>query len=116
MKNYCIDYRNCNKYNAIVYASSYINPFENLVEINKDISDKVKQKCFILFDLLLTNGDNFNRFVEAYYDGNAIVEDTIKVVSISSELEDINSHYKGRNTEVNNSVLSPGEKYRILRM
>ena len=73
---------------------------------------------FVLFDLLLSNGDSFNRFAEAYFDGYEIKRDMICVVSLNDtkQLKYINSHYKERTVELNNSVLTPSEKYKYSKL
>ena len=115
--NYSIEYRKHNKYLAVIYSSSYINPFDSIKEINNEMKHNSLKEGFVLFDLLLSNGNNFNRFFEAYFDGQEIKKESITVV-VSKEivnLKSINSHYKGRTKEVNNSVLSPSEKHKFLR-
>ena len=115
--NYSIEYHRHDKYLAVIYSSSYINPVDSIKEINGDMERNLLKEGFVLFDLLLSNGNNFNRFFEAYFDGHEIKKDTVTVV-VSKEIDDlksINSHYKGRIKELNNSVLSPSEKYRLLK-
>ena len=118
MTNYSIDYNKCSKYLAVIYSASYVNPFENIADITKEIQKKYLDTGFVLFDLLLSNGDSFNRFVEAYFDGREIKKDSICVVSLddTKTLSKINSHYRGRNNELNNSVLSPSEKYKYSKI
>lgn len=116
MKNYSIDFHQYDKYAAIIYASSYISPFDSLYEITNDIKLKIENAGYILFDLLLTNGDSFNRFAEAYYDGYEIRESSIKVISLKvpDDLKYINAHYFGRAKELNNSVLPPTERIKYM--
>lgn len=110
--NYSIDFCKCNKYSAIVYSVSYINPFESISEISTDIRTMLPEAGYVLFDLLLSNGDNFNRFAEAYFDGTEIKRDSISVISLDDvgQLKQINRHYKGRLVELNNSVLASSER------
>lgn len=115
--NYSIEYHKYNKYLAVIYSSSYINPFDSIKQINDEMKHNSLKEGFVLFDLLLSNGNNFNRFFEAYFDGQEIKKETISVV-VSQEIADIkiiDSHYRGRIKELNNSVLSPSEKYRFLK-
>lgn len=115
MANYNIDYKKCNKYSAVIYSSSYINPLDSITDITFEIKRNLIGAGFVLFDFLLSNGDNFNRFAEAYFDGKEIKRDTICVVKLENvnELKQINAHYKGKNKELNNSVLSSSEKYKF---
>ena len=117
LKNYCIDFCECDKYSIVVYSVSYINPFVDLNDISNKIKETSPVSGFVLFDLLLSNGDSFNRFAEAYFDGMEIKKGTISVVSLHNEkqLTQINSHFKGRFAELNNSVLSPSERLRFAK-
>ncbi len=112
--NFSIDFIKSNKYSAVIYSVSYISPFNSLNDITAEIRANLRKKGFILFDLLLSNGDCFNRFAEAYFDGEKIILDSITIIDIEdiTQLKHINAHYKGREKELNNSVLSPSEKYK----
>lgn len=71
----------------------------------------------MLFDLLLSNGDNFNRFAEAYYDGSDLSTDSISIADISSEqLKGLNIYYRGKTKELSKSVLSTKERFRFAMM
>lgn len=117
MKNYSIKYCCYNKYSAIIYSTSFYNPLENVNDISKDLSHNLFNSCFILFDLLLSNGNSFNRFVEVYFNGKEIEKSSIHIVTINntSNLSYINSHYKNRFHDINNSILSPSEKLKLLK-
>ena len=114
MKNYYIDCTAIDKYTAIVFSVSYINPLNSIEEINLDINSRLKSPGYLLLDLLLSNGDNFNRFAEVYYDGSKLLLDTASVVSFTdtNKIEKMNTHYRGRTTELSNSVLSIKEAYK----
>ena len=76
------------EYDYIIYPSSYINPLSKIKRLNEKLKNKINYPCTLLFDLLLCNGDNFNRFAKAYYDGEKIIRDSIEVVKIEGkELE-----------------------------
>lgn len=112
MTNYYIDFNKYNKYSAVIYSTSYRSPFDSIGSITEELRINLSEAGFILFDLLLSNGDSFNRFVEAYFDGKEIKRDSISVISINDmkQLKQINSHYNGHFDELNNSVLSPSER------
>ena len=65
--NYSIEYHKHNKYLAVIYSSSYINPFDSIKEINNDMKRNSSKEGFVLFDLLLSNGNNFNRFFDIIF-------------------------------------------------
>lgn len=107
-----IDYAPLGKYKLVVYATSYVNPIDDAMSIESQIAKDLPEGGHILFDMLLSNGDTFNRFAEAYFDGHSIQRNSMKVVSIRKPayIRRLNAHYKGRPVELNNSVLSPRER------
>ena len=111
MDNFDIDYEQHGKYSAVVYSVSYINPIEDIQSISTELKEHLPAGGHILFDSLLSNGDNFNRFAEVFFDGEDINATSIHVVDrvaeiSSDELEQLNRHYRGKVEELNNSVLS----------
>ena len=105
------------KYSAVIYSVSYVNPVQYLGEVTREMREQSLGTGYVLFDLLLTNGDNFNRFAEAYFDGSEIKMDTVSVVEIRdpSALKKYNAFYRGKTKELNSSVLTPREKVKFAR-
>lgn len=117
MNNFNIVYKQCGKYSAIVYSDSYINPIDDIQAISMELKKHLSAGCYVLFDLLLSNGDNFNRFAEVYYDGGDINIGMVNITSISSEyLHILNLYYRGKTNELKRSVLSSKDKYRFATM
>lgn len=113
MCSYNIVYKKYGKYSAVIYPVSYINPLEEINQISKDIKNNLKRGDCVLLDLLLSNGDNFNRFAEFYYNGNEVEMSSVSVIDVSNdELQMLNQYYKGRVKELSNSVLSPKERFK----
>ncbi len=106
-----------NKYRAVIYSVSYDNPIYYSKDISNDLSNYIDGPCFVLFDLLLSNGQNFNRFVEGYYNGIEVEYNSMKVVSIDNadELNEINSFYQKNIGLLNNGILTPSERYLYAR-
>ena len=101
----CID-----GYDYIIYPSSYINPLSKLKMLNEKLKGKIDYPCTILFDLLLCNGDNFNRFAKVYYDGEKIVRDSIEIVELEEfEISIVEQYYKECKSTLKNGVLTPQE-------
>jgi hypothetical protein len=51
-----------------VMSTTYIRPIDCKLEIEKEL----QSRCYngtVIFDLLLSNGDEFNRFAQSYFDG-----------------------------------------------
>ena len=117
MGSYNISYKMCGKYSAVIYPVSYLNPIDELSMISKELRNKIPCNSYILFDLLLSNGDNFNRFAEAFYDGNELKDSSINITQISGEqLHGLNMYYHGRTKDLNNSVLTPRERFKYATM
>ena len=107
MNNFKIIFEQFSKYSAVVCAVSYINPIEDIQSISKELREHLSSNSYILFDLLLSNGDSFNRFAEAFFDGNNITTDSIHIVKVpSDELQRINHYYRGKVKELSKGVLT----------
>lgn len=114
MNSFNIIYKPHGKYSAIVYPTSYLNPIEDLQSISVELKKHLTAGCYVLFDLLLSNGDNFNRFAEAYYDGDDIRTSDISITKIpSGEVQGLNMYYQGKTKELSKSVLTAKERYRF---
>ena len=117
MNSYDIIYEQFGKYEAIVYPVSYLNPIDDFQLISVELREHLPAGCYVLFDLLLSNGDNFNRFAELYYDGNELSAGLIRIIEIKSdELKKLNLYYRGKTKELSKSVLSPKERYKYATM
>ena len=113
MNSFNIVYEQHGKYSAIVYPISYQNPIEDIQLISRELMNHLPAGSYVLFDLLLSNGDNFNRFAEVIFNGSEISRKEIKVATIPiSLIQSLDSYYHGRIKELNKSVLSNKEKYK----
>ena len=117
MTSYNIEFEECDKYAAVIYSVSYNNPIQDIRQISEEMRKHFDSSCYVLFDLLLSNGDEFNRFAEAYFDGEEIKFDSISTIKLQDEskIKKINEHYKGKVKQLNQSVLSSREKLRYVR-
>ena len=112
MISYSVDTKlKTDKYRAVVYALSYNNPLHDISSISTTLREMIASPGYVLFDLLLSNGANFNRFVEGFFNGKTVVFDSLNVVELRDfhQIECINPYP----TILNNSVLSPSEKMRF---
>lgn len=113
MNSFNIVYEQHGKYSAIVYPISYQNPIEDIQLISRELMEHLPAGSYVLFDLLLSNGDNFNRFAEVIFNGSKINCRDIKVVTVPvSEIQSLNLYYHGKTKELNKSILSNKEKYK----
>lgn len=103
-------------FDFIIHAISYENPLEHVHEISQDIAKHTGEPCEILFDLLLSNGYEFNRFVSCHFDGKRIDEKSLTIRSItdSKTLESIDSWYSDKPDYLANSVLNTKQQDRLL--
>ena len=95
-------------FSAVVYAISFENPLQELSNISRELTSIIHKPCDVLFDLLLSNGDEFNRFVLGRFDGTNIDYDSLRIIDLDDTVlvQTINSFYHGKYDYLNNSVLS----------
>lgn len=95
-------------FSAVVYAISFENPLQELSSISHELTSTICTPCDILFDLLLSNGDEFNRFVLGRFDGTNIDYDSLRIIELNDTklVQQINTYYRGKYDYLNNSVLS----------
>lgn len=117
MASYNIVYRKNKKYAVVIYSNSYINPIQDLKEISLEIRRHINTGCPVLFDMLLSNGENFNRFAEAFFDGTEIRLETMEIVEMNDRifLNEINTFYENNFKALNASVLSPSERFKFAK-
>ena len=114
MNNYKIEEVNDFKYKLIIFSTDYISPIENLTNIEDNLKSK-KYSGNIIFDLLLTNGNSCNRFIEAFFDGEKFDRRSFSVATkLSYEINRVSSEFYYNNLfVVENSRLSNPIKFLI---
>ena len=102
------------KYKLIIFSTDYISPIENLTNIEDNLKSK-KYSGNIIFDLLLTNGNSCNRFIEAFFDGEKFDRRSFSVATkLSYEINRVSSEFYFNNLfVVENSRLSNPIKFLI---
>ena len=108
MKNYKVQKVNNinNKYEYIIFAINDDSPLEYLQDIEKDLAKK-NFKGLVLFDLLLSNGDEYNRYVEAYFDEKFFELSSFKDPTLNQEIERISINFFKKHPEyIDKGVLS----------
>ena len=114
MKAYdIIEFKNDYKY--VVLATSYENPMDELENIEDELEAK-EYSGKVLFDLLLCNGMNSNRFVEIEFNGKCF--DLSSFITIknpnNSIKEGIHQYLKDKPALLENSVLPEAQRYIII--
>ncbi len=102
------------KKQAIIYSTNYLR----LEEYVNEVAFLLKEKSFkgkVIFDLLLSNGNSFNRYIEMLFDGDNF---EIKTTRIINDIDDniINNSldfYSSHESYLDNSVLSKSQKFLI---
>jgi len=114
MKNYKIQKVNTNiKYEYIIFAINDDSPLEYLQDIEKDLAKK-NFKGLVLFDLLLSNGDEYNRYVEAYFNGKSFELSSFKGPTLNQEIERISINFFKKHPEfIDKGVLSSIDIFKI---
>jgi len=111
MKNYLIKKVEKEKigYDYKVYAINFESPLEQLSSIEKDLAKK-GYKGVVLFDLLLSNGNEYNRFVEAYFNGEHFDIKSFRLPILNANVEkDSLRFFKDNKEYLDKGVLSPVE-------
>lgn len=115
-----IDIQRTDRNAVVVFATSCCNPLSNMDQLSNELSHTIQESCDILFDLLLSNGDSYNRFVMCKFDGTAIVRESIDI--INEECLELNyreciTHHYNQFSKVNymNSALSKFDVGRIMK-
>lgn len=103
---------------VVIFCTTYINPISYLPIIEEDLSKK-NFSGKIIFDLLLSNGYNSNRFVEADVCEAKVNRRSMKVIDSSTLdellLEKTHDFYKSHPYLVeSNSILLDEEKYHLI--
>lgn len=98
-------------YDFLLFSINYWNPLSDLSSLENRLRKITTKPCTILVDLLLCNGDCFNRFVEVFFDGISIHRQNIRVVSLNEDQKQkMDAFYKNRKELIENSVLSKKEQ------
>ncbi len=116
MKNITIVEKKILDSEYVMFTLSYMNPMKNLSSLELNLCDCIKKPCTILVDLLLCNGNSFNRFLELHFDGTHIERNTIEIVSLNTDDEkSVNEFYKLNKRLLFDSVLEPSEYMTYIR-
>ncbi len=94
----------------IIFPTSYINPLMDLKALENKLSKEISLPSKILVDLLLCNGNNFNRFVRFVFDGKKIDRSSIEITKLNmAEETDVNEFYRQNKNLISKGVLAPSE-------
>lgn len=100
-------------YDAIVFSESYESPLAYLDEVTEEIKKQHMTNVKILFDVLLCMGNTSERFIEAFFDGEAFNLDSFRVVEVKKNdtLRQFCTSFFFENSELlEYSILTPVQK------
>lgn len=94
---------------TVVIATSYITPLQHLPKIEKMLQDIDAKSDIIFFDLLCSNGYEWNRFGSMEYDGQKFIRNTFKIIkqhNVDLDLiKEVDCYYSEHPHLIKNSVL-----------
>lgn len=103
---------NTNYYSYLIFSTSYLNPLDNLCDIETDLKGTNPGK--VLFDLLLFNGFSSNRYIEAYFNGKHFVLSSFRPVKVDSNIKKESGSFYQKNRELlNNSILLNSQSFMV---
>lgn len=83
-ENYAIKRTRDRSYPCVVLSTNHLSPLNEVCNIETSLRGLgVNGK--VVFDLLLVNGNNYNRFFEAYFNGTSIEMSSVKILNKPSE-------------------------------
>jgi len=99
---------------CMIFSVSEYNPTDYISTIEQDLIQK-SYLGNVVFDLLLTNGNNFNRYLKAYFDGDRFNRDSYKIIDDPQhQLKKRSVDFYQKNiTFLENSILSKPIKFMI---
>jgi hypothetical protein len=98
-------------YSFIIFSTNCSNPLDDLDEIEKILKNKLNGK--VIFDMLLSNGNTSNRFIEADFNGSTFNIKSFKIPAfIDNKIKEISSlYYKDKVEFINSDKLSNAFKF-----
>jgi len=113
MKNYKIQEANHAKYRYMIFAINDDSPLEYLQDIEKDLAKK-NFVGWIVFDLLLSHGDEYNRYVEAYFNGKSFDLKSFTYLTSKEELNPLSINFFKKHPEyIDKGVLSSIDRFKL---
>lgn len=119
-------FRLCDDFDACYYNQNFVVKSKNysfsITEVmrNELLLSLLKSHSYkgvVLFDLLMSNGFEYNRFIECYFNGESFNLRDIKVVSVK-RVDIHNEYYRNKNTfnlKLDTGILTKEEVSKILK-
>ncbi|BES64979.1 hypothetical protein SANA_14180 [Gottschalkiaceae bacterium SANA] len=99
----------------VVFSTSYLNPFGHLKIIEKELKCK-KIRCIVLFDLLLSNGNGYDRYYELEFENSSFLKETLKIIDLKKGCKQrmiLNKYYHDNFEKFDTEILSNATKFLV---
>ena len=102
------------EYDYAIIATSYVNPLDDIDTIEQDFKN-MDFSGNILFDLLLCNGLNVNRYVQIYFNGERFEHSSLKMLQDVSQdtKKRIYTYLNNNSSFIESSILPDAQRYLI---
>jgi len=99
---------------AVIYSVNFDSPMNHICSIENELKE-YGSTGEIFFDLLLSNGNTTDRFYSAIFDGNKIVENSIKKITNPPQKIQKKSllFYHDKQEYLSNSVLNKAQRFLV---
>jgi hypothetical protein len=100
----------------MIFSVDYHRIEDYISDLSTELSRK-SYKGLVMFDLLLSNGMNQDRYVKAVFDGKKFLLQTMETVdTVDEKIKKVSSTFYQRKPEyLENSILSRAQKFLIRR-
>ncbi|MDC0800767.1 type II toxin-antitoxin system RnlB family antitoxin [Clostridium paraputrificum] len=100
------------RHEYIILSTSYISPLDELFDLEEQLK-QLEYKGKIIFDLLLCNGLERNRFLETFFDGDFVDLSSISILyGVDERIKKISRSFYKENLDIlETSILSDAHKY-----
>jgi hypothetical protein len=96
---------------AVVSSTSYVSPLQELLDLSRQLKIE-NYRGEVIFDLLCVNGNNPNRFISIFFNGDAFDKSSVKLIEHPGKkiIEIQTKFYKEHPQYISNSILSSRDR------
>jgi len=112
--SYCIHKITSGNLLAVIYSLGFDSPMNHLCSIENELQNYGRSGK-VIFDLLLSNGNTTDRFYSALFDGEKLIENSMKKVKDPPpkiQRESL-AFYHNKQEYLSNSVLNKAQRFLI---
>ena len=103
-----------NRYGCIIFSTSYINPFDNIKEIEEELKND-NYEGDVIFDVYLSHINENKRYIEGYFNGISFEKDKFKwLTTVNDNIKKISNNFLNNNQKyLEDSLLTTVDKMMI---